>query len=47
MGDVIIDTIVEQEPNHYVVYVNRDDVVFVWKNIIGMPVIVEFDTRFE
>ena len=45
--DTIVDTIKEVSPGHYEVWVRRDQGLLLWKTIIGMPVIVEYDTRLD
>lgn len=45
-GRVTINTIRKVNPNHYEIYVQDDeDVVFLWKEVINMPVVLEFDLK--
>lgn len=43
-GPVTIDTIRKEAPLHYAIYVRNDlNEISLWKEIVGMPVVVEKD----
>ena len=45
---VKIETIKEISPSHYEVWIKRDDNgILLWKSFIGMPIIIEYNTRLE
>lgn len=45
--DTVVDTVKEVNPGHYEVWIKRDQDIRLWKTIIGMPVVVEYDTRLD
>lgn len=47
MGGTIVDTIIEISPTHYEIWMGRDQGLLLWKAVIGMPVIVEYNTRLD
>lgn len=45
-GRVTIDTIRKINPNHYEIFIKDDEgMVFLWKEVIDMPVVVEYDIK--
>lgn len=45
-GGMTIDTILKKNPQHYEIWVkNSDNELSVWKEIINMPIVVEYDQK--
>ena len=45
---VEIETIKEVTPSHYEVWIKKEDNgIMPWKSFVGMPVIIEYNTRLE
>lgn len=46
IAGVVVETISEITPSHYEVWVKRNELdILLWKSFVGMPVIVEYNTR--
>lgn len=45
-GGMTIDTIRQINPQHYEIWViNSDNELFLWKQVVGMPCVVEMDVK--
>lgn len=45
-GGMTVDTIKQITPEHYEIWIkNKDNELLLWKQVIGMPVVIEMDLK--